>query len=88
VSTNLHVARVRIQAGYDAHLSLSAFLQYANATQTASVNARLRYNFREGNDLWVVYDEAANIDRDGLVPEPPFSQHRALLVKYTHTLVR
>jgi hypothetical protein len=88
VSTDLHVARARVQAGYDAHLSLSTFLQYSNATQTANVNARLRYNFREGNDLWVVYDERANTDREGLVPEPPFSQCRALLVKYTHTLVR
>jgi hypothetical protein len=88
ISSNLHVARARIQAGYDARLSLSTFLQYSNATRTVSVNARLRYNFREGNDLWVVYDEAANTARDGLVPEPPVSQHRALLVKYTHTLVR
>jgi hypothetical protein len=82
------VARIRIQAGYDAHLSLSTFVQYSNTTHAASVNARLRYNFREGNDLWVVYNETANTDRDSLRPEPPFSQNRALVVKYTHTLVR
>jgi hypothetical protein len=88
LSATLHVARVRIQAGYDAHLSLSTFLQYSNATHRASLNARLRYNFREGNDLWLVYDETANTDREGLIPQPPFSQSRALMVKYTHTLLR
>jgi uncharacterized protein YhjY with autotransporter beta-barrel domain len=88
ISADLHVARIRIQAGYDAHLSLSTFVQYSNTTHAASVNARLRYNFREGNDLWVVYNETANTDRDSLRPEPPFSQNRALVVKYTHTLGR
>ncbi len=87
VSMDLHVARARIQAAYDAHLSLSTFLQYNSSAHTASANARLRYNFREGNDLWVVYNETANTDRGLLVPEPPFSQSRALMVKYTHTLI-
>ncbi len=88
ISANLHVARARIQAAYDAHLSLSTFVQYNNSARTASVNARLRYNFREGNDLWVVYNETANTGRAGLVPEPPLSQSRGLMVKYTYTWVR
>ncbi len=88
VSADLQVARVRVQTAYDAHLSLSTFVQYNSAARAASVNARLRYNFREGNDLWVVYNETANTDREGLFPEPPLSQSRALMVKYTYTWVR
>jgi hypothetical protein len=88
LALDLHVARVRVQLAYDAHLSLSTLLQYNGSTNSASVNARLRYNYREGNDLWVVYNEAVNTDRSGLVPEPPFSQSRALMVKYTYTLIR
>ena len=84
---DLHVARVRIQTAYDAHLSLSTFLQYVSSGDAASVNARVRYNFREGRDLWLVYNETVNTDRGGLIPEPPFSQSRALMLKYTHALI-
>ncbi len=87
LAQDLHVARVRIQGAYDAHASLSTFVQYNSATRSAGLNARFRYNFREGNDLWIVYNEAANIERTGSVPELPFSQSRALLVKYTYTLI-
>lgn len=88
LAQDLHVARLRIQAAYDAHASLSTFVQYNSAARSASLNARFRYNFREGNDLWIVYNETAITERAGLVPEPPFSQSRALLVKYTYTLIR
>ncbi|HXV87450.1 MAG TPA: hypothetical protein VD793_12145, partial [Gemmatimonadales bacterium] len=61
--------------------------QYNGATDVASVNGRLRYNIREGNDLWIVYNEEANTDRFARLPVPPASQGRAVMVKYTHTLV-
>jgi len=42
---------------------------------------------RDGTDLWIVYDEAVNTDRYSYTPMRPVSQGRALMVKYTHTLV-
>jgi hypothetical protein len=75
VAADLQLLRLRIAAAYDAHLSLSTFLQYNSAAHTASVNARLRYNFREGNDLFA------------LDPVPPADLNRALLVKYTYTFI-
>ena len=86
---NAHLARVRLDVALDTHLSLSAFLQYSSTEDVASVNARLRYHFREGSDLWVVYDEGMNTLRDGVgSPRLPLSQNRALLVKYTYTVVK
>ena len=86
---NAHLARVRLDVALDTHLSLSAFLQYSSTDDVASVNARLRYHFREGSDLWVVYDEGMNTLRDGVgSPRLPLSQNRALLVKYTYTVAR
>jgi Domain of unknown function (DUF5916) len=87
-ATDLHLLRLRIATAYDAHLSLSTFWQYNNAAHTATVNARLRYNFREGSDLWIVYNDAASTDRLTLDPVPPADLRRALLVKYTYTLTR
>lgn len=86
LSVDLHLVRVRVGVAFDTHLSVNAFLQYDSVANVASVNARLRYEFRDGTDLWIVYNEAVNTDRYSLTPVPPLSQGRALLVKYTHTL--
>ncbi len=85
---DVHLARFRIQTALNIHLSLATFVQYNNTANAFTMNARLRYNFREGRDLWIVYNEALNTDRV-IIGEPrlPLSQERAILIKYTHTLV-
>ncbi len=53
-----------------------------------SFNARFRYHFSEGNDLWLVYNEGFNTVRDVFMgPRLPLSQSRAFLVKYTYTFI-
>lgn len=84
---DIHVGRFRIQAAYNIHLSLATFVQYNSAADLASVNARLRYHFSEGRDLWIVYNETVNTYRPEMSLRPPFSQARALMVKYSHTFV-
>ena len=86
VTTRL--ARLRVNAALNPRVSLSTFGQYNSATGQTSFNARFRYHFREGNDLWIVYNEGLFNDRDGgLGPRRPFSSGRTVLVKYTHTFV-
>ena len=41
---------------------------------------------KEGNDLYIVWNETFNSDRFSLDPVASFSQERTLLVKYSHTL--
>jgi hypothetical protein len=86
LSVDVHLARLRVSVAFDTHLSIHAFVQYDSVADVASVNARLRYEVRDGTDLWIVYNEAVNTDRYSLMPVPPLSRGRALLVKYTHTL--
>ncbi len=87
-SLNAHVVAFRIQTALDVHLSFSTLLQYNSTADDIDLNSRLRYNFREGNDLWLVYNEGFNTDRDGLAgPRRPFSQRRTLMIKYTHTFL-
>ena len=52
-------------------------------------NLRLRYNFGEGSDLWLVYDEGFNTDREPEVgmPRLPWSDIRVVRLKLTHTFV-
>jgi hypothetical protein len=87
LAVDLHLVRLRVRAAYDTHLSLSTFVQYNSLDDLTSLNARLRYNIRDGNDLWIVYDEAINTDRHSYTPVPPVSRGRAVMLKYTHTLL-
>ena len=82
-----HLARLRLDFSLDTHLSFSALAQYNSTVDQTSVNARFRYHFREGVDLWVVYNEGYYMDRSngGVDPRLPFSSGRALMVKYSHT---
>jgi hypothetical protein len=84
---DLHLIRVRLQLALDVHASLASFIQHDNADHSIGINTRLRYNFREGRDLWVVYNETLNTDRPELpLPRPPLTRLRAFVLKYTHTL--
>ncbi len=83
-----HLARLRIQAAANSKLSATAFLQYNTLQETFNINARIRYNPREGNDLWIVYDEGINTDIDHRNQIPlPRSSRRAILIKYSHTFI-
>jgi hypothetical protein len=86
-SASIHLARLRIGATLDARASANAFVQYNSTTQRVNMNLRARYNFAEGTDLWIVYDEGLATDRlpDPTEPRLPFSMSRSLMLKYTHT---
>ncbi len=79
------VSRLRAQVGFNTRASVSAFVQYNSAADLVSANVRFRYNFREGQDLWIVYNEGANTSRDRASPVLPFTDARTVLLKYTHT---
>jgi len=86
LSLDVHLLRLRVRVAYDPRLSLSTFWQYNSVEDLGSLNARLRFNVRDGTDLWIVYNETINTDRYSYTPIPPVSQGRALMIKYTHTL--
>lgn len=81
-----HVGRLRSVLMLNTQLSGVALVQVNSATDALLVNLRLRYNPREGNDLYVVYNHGLNTDRFGYDPVRPLTDNRTLLVKYSHTL--
>lgn len=87
-SANIHLARLRVRVAANSHASGNAFVQYNSTTDRIDFNARLRYNFAEGTDLWLVYNEGLDTDRstgpDGV--QSPRSLARALIAKLTYTL--
>ena len=61
--------------------------KYNSASNKIRTNIKFRYNPREGNDLYIVYDEGLNTDRERQIPTLPQSNIRTILVKYSYTFV-
>jgi hypothetical protein len=80
-----HIGRLKVLAMLSTKFSADAFVQYSSADKEVSSTVRLRYNPREGTDLYVVYSDGANTDRFSSEPALPRSMGRTLLVKYTNT---
>ena len=56
---------------------VSALFQYSSSGETVLTNARLRWEYQPGSELFVVYNE----QRDTLTPSFPDLQNRALIIK-------
>ena len=85
--TDIHLGRLRVRTALNSKASGNAFLQYNSTTDKLDLNLRLRYNFSEGQDLWLVFNEGMATDRlpDPSQPELPRSLTRTFILKYTHT---
>jgi len=79
------VARLRMLYMVNTKFSVSAFTQYNSLANGIVSNLRVRYNPREGNDLYIVFNEATHTDRDRMVPMLPLMNNRTVLLKYTYT---
>jgi len=79
------LARLRILASATPQLSLSTVIQVNSLADLATANVRLRFNMREGHDLWVVYGHNLNLDRNRLNPPVPGTARSSLMVKYTRS---
>lgn len=86
-AADIHLARIRVRSALDSLASGNAFVQYNSTTDRLDFNVRLRYNFAEGRDLWIVYNEGLATERlaDPVGPRLPLSLSRTLVLKYTHT---
>jgi len=87
LSLRTHLMRLKMRVAANTKLSASAFLQYNSLAKVVEGNVRMRYNFEDGRDFWLVYNEGLNTERTvhGIEPELPFSNGRTLIFKYTHT---
>jgi len=85
---NAHLGRLKGEFAFNKKISTSIFAQYSNVSELAGANFRFRYNFREGQDLWFVFDQTVNTELDGSrfgISTIPRVQNQSVLIKYTHT---
>ena len=83
----VQIARIRTLWMLSTKLSVAAFIQYNSSADIWAGNFRLRYNPKEGNDLYIVFNENLNADRGREIPMLPGSQGHTVVVKYTYTFI-
>ncbi|MCH7658525.1 MAG: carbohydrate binding family 9 domain-containing protein [Bacteroidetes bacterium] len=79
------IIRLKVLYMYNTKLSVSTFVQVNSSNNTIISNFRLRYNPKEGNDFYLVFNEGRNTNPDKEIPELPQISNRTILVKYTYT---
>jgi len=82
---NGQIGRLKILYMYNTKLSVSAFIQVNSSNNAIITNFRLRYNPKEGNDFYLVFNEGRNTNLNSEIPKLPQISNRTILVKYSHT---
>jgi hypothetical protein len=72
---------------FSTKLSATLFVQYVNTEDELITNFRLRYNPREGNDFFLVFNDFRGITDSYSIPERPKFFNKTIMVKYTHTFI-
>ena len=80
-----HILGIKSLFMLDTRLSVSAYIQYNSAVKDILTNLRLRYNPKEGNDFYLVFNEGRNTNLTRETPYLPVYSSRSVLLKYTYT---
>lgn len=79
-----HMGRLKLSTSLNVKLSVNAFLQINSLTHQSAINFRFRYNSKDGNDFYLVYNETLN-NQNRTNPKLQFSDYRAVILKYIYT---
>ena len=86
-SLNIHSINTRATYMFSTKLSASMLVQYVNTEDEMITNFRLRYNPREGNDFYLVFNDFRAVSGENETPSLPSFFNRTIMVKYTHTFI-
>jgi len=86
-SLNIHSVNVKALYMFSTKLSATILVQYVNTEDDLITNFRLRYNPREGNDFYLVFNDYRGIADKYSVPESPKFFNRTIMAKYIHTFI-
>lgn len=76
---NANIISSRLTYTLTPRMFASALMQYQSATSSVSTNARFRWEYQPGSELFVVYSDGRNTSSAGL----PALDNRSLVVKVT-----
>ncbi len=81
-----NLVRLRLTYNFSTKFSIRAFIQYDDLSEQVSSNLRIRYNPREGTDLYIVLNQGLNSNRNRLEPRLPVINNEAVTLKFVKTL--
>jgi len=79
------ILRARALYHFSRKISASVLAQYNSVGDAMSFNTRLRYNPREGVDVWLVFDEASVGDLTASPSESSSVGGRSVMLKFSYT---
>ena len=80
-----HIVGIKAIYMFNTRLSINSYFQYNTAVNGVLTNLRIRYNPKEGNDFYIVFNEGRNTHLTREVPNLPVYNTRSVLLKYTYT---
>ena len=80
-----HIIGIKAIYMVGTRLSFNTYIQYNTAVNSILTNLRLRYNPKEGNDLFLVFNEGRNTNLTRELPNLPVYSGRSVQLKYTYT---
>ncbi|MBK7712366.1 MAG: hypothetical protein IPJ37_16455 [Bacteroidales bacterium] len=82
-----HLVGFKSESTFTTKLSLLMYFQYSSSDKFGVNNIRFRYNPREGNDFYIVYNGDYNTNLNREYPRLPFMNQTHFTVKYTYTFI-
>jgi hypothetical protein len=76
------VLRTRANYSFTPRMFVSWLFQYSSGTEKLSTNLRLRWEYRPGSELFIVYTD----ERTTVGPRSPVLANRALVIKFNRLL--
>jgi hypothetical protein len=86
-SLDIHSVNVKVLYMFSTKLSASVLAQYVNTEDDLIFNFRLRYNPREGNDFYLVFNDYRSVANENSIPQAPKYFNETVMVKYIHTFI-
>ena len=79
---------VRLSLSYylSSKFSVKLFTQHEDISKEISSNLRIRYNPKEGTDLYIVFNQGLNMRRDIFEPHKELIKEQAITVKFIKTI--
>lgn len=81
-----HLVAANFQYNYNTKISAKLLWQYDNLSKTITTNIRLRYNPKEGTDLYFVYNPVLNTNILERIPQAPMLNSQQVIIKFSTTL--
>ncbi|MDW3652337.1 MAG: DUF5916 domain-containing protein [Bacteroidia bacterium] len=82
---HVQLSRLKFLYTFSTKLSLSAQLQHNNVSKSYLASLRLRFNPKEGNDFYLVYNGGLNQQTDRRSPWLAMSSTQTIFLKYSHS---